>query len=73
MSNSYDIAKKHLQAAIADAAANNVDVDQLGQALIWEVLQLYRENGRKSRDIVEEVQYTLDNINDDGIFHVSRN
>jgi len=73
MADAYSIAKKHLDAGIAEAAENNISINAYGQALIWKLLEFYRENGRSVSDIVSEVQYTLDNIDDDGTFHVSRN
>jgi len=73
MADAYSIAKKHLDAGIAEAEQNNISINAYGQALVWKLLELYKENGRSVSDIVSEVQYTLDNIDDDGTFHVSRN
>ena len=73
MADAYSLAKKHLDAGIAEAAENNVSVNAYGQALIWKLIERYKEEGRSVSDIVSEVQYTLDNIDDDGTFHVSRN
>lgn len=73
MADAYSLAQKHLDMAVTEAAENNIDPNALGQALVWKVIELYQKNGRDSKDIVGEIQYTLDNINDDNTFHVSRN
>jgi hypothetical protein len=73
MTNAYTLAKQHLDVGVTEAESNNIDSHAYGQALIWKVLEMYKENGRSGADIVAEVQYTLDNLDDDGTFHVSRN
>lgn len=73
MADAYSLAKKHLDAGIAEATENNISVNAYGQALFWKLLERYKEDGRSVSDIVSEVQYTLDNLDDDGTFHVSRN
>ncbi len=73
MADAYSLAKGHLDAGRAEAHKNNIDVNAYGQALIWKVLEMYMENGRSKADIISEVQYTLENLDDDNTFHVSRN
>jgi len=73
MADAYSLAKRHLDAGVAEAAANNIDLNKYGQALMWKLLELYVENGRKPSDINDEIQYTLENLDGDGIFHVVRN
>jgi|TARA_B100001105_G_C22334530_1_gene418437 hypothetical protein len=73
VNDAYSLASKHLDSGIAEARENNVDVNAYGQALIWMLIECYKKNGRTHEDIVSEIQYTLDNIEDDGTFHVSRN
>ena len=70
----YQLAQQDLEAGVAKAAENNVDADTYGQALIWQVLRMYAANGRSAFDIRSEVEFTLDNYDDDDpILHVSRN
>ncbi|MFT7687900.1 MAG: hypothetical protein ACI9FB_003258 [Candidatus Azotimanducaceae bacterium] len=73
MADAYSLAKQHLDTNIADAEAQNIDLNTYGQALIWKLLERYKDNGRSVKDIVDEVKYTLENIQDDDTFHVSRN
>ncbi len=73
MADAYSLAKQHLEAGVTDAKENNIDSNAYGQALIWKILEMYQANGRSGNDIVNEVQYTLENLDDDGTFHVSRN
>lgn len=72
MTDAYTLAKQHLDTGIKDAADNNVDIDAYGQALVWKLIERYKAEGRSVQDIVDEIKYTLDNIEDDGTFHVSR-
>ena len=73
MADAYSLAKQHLDINIADAESQNIDLNAYGQALIWKLLERYKESGRSGKDIVDEVKYTLENIQDDDTFHVSRN
>lgn len=73
MADAYSLAKQHLDAGMTEAKENNIDSNAYGQALIWKILEMYQANGRSGNDIVNEVQYTLENLEDDGTFHVSRN
>lgn len=73
MADAYSLAKQHLDAGVTEAIDNNIDSNAYGQALIWKILEMYQANGRSGNDIVNEVQYTLENLDDDGTFHVSRN
>jgi len=73
MTNAYSLAKEHLDKCLQEATKNNVDLNTYGQALIWMLIERYQESGRSNSDIISEIQYTLENIDDDGTFHVSRN
>ena len=73
MADAYSLAKQHLDQCIAEAAENNIDLNAYGQALVWKLIERYQESGRSNADIISEIQYTLENIDDDGTFHVSRN
>ena len=73
MANAFSLAEQHLDAGINEAAENNVSLEAYGQALVWKLIERYKTAGRSTADIISEVQYTLDNIDDDNTFHVSRN
>ena len=73
MPDAYTLAKQHLEAGVAEAENNNVDLNAYGQALVWKLIERYPESGRSNADIIKEIKYSLDNINDDNTFHVSRN
>ena len=72
MASAYTIAQNHLETGIA-AAEENVDLNAYGQALVWKLIEAYQKAGRSNEDIINEIKYSLDNIADDGTFHVSRN
>ena len=38
MADAYSLAKQHLDAGVAAAAADNIDLNKYGQALIWNAL-----------------------------------
>lgn len=73
MASAYTIAQNHLETGIAAAAEENVDLNAYGQALVWKLIEAYQKAGRSNEDIINEIKYSLDNIADDGTFHVSRN
>lgn len=73
MANAYGLAEAHLESNIAAAAQENIDLNAYGQALVWKLIEAYQKAGRSNEDIIGEIKYSLDNIADDGTFHVSRN
>ena len=73
MASTYTIAQDHLETGFVAAAAENVDLNAYGQALVWKLIEVYQAAGRGNDDIISEIKYTLDNIADDNTFHVSRN
>ncbi len=73
MASAYTLAETHLKTGIAAAAEENIDLNAYGQALVWKVIEAYQAAGRSNDDIINEIKYTLENIADDGTFHVSRN
>ncbi len=71
--NSFELSKNHLIDGLKAADDAGIDGNAYGQALMWNLLQYYRSLGRTEDDIRGEVGYALDNLEDDGTFHVSRN
>lgn len=71
--NAFELTKGHLLNGLKSAEDDGIDGTAYGQALMWNLLQYYRSLGRSERDIRDEVGYALDNLDDDGDFHVSRN
>lgn len=71
--NAFSLTKEHLIDGLKVAEDNSIEASAYGQALMWNLLQYYKSTGRKESDIREEVNYALDNLEDDGDFHVSRN
>lgn len=71
--NTFEMTKEHLISGLQAAENQGIDGNAYGQALMWNLLQYYRSLGRSEADIRGEVEYALDNLDDDGTFHVSRN
>ena len=71
MSGPYEIARRHLQAAVADAAADNIDALRIGKALTSELLQLLRQH-RSAADIRAELAFELENLENDQEFTFMR-
>lgn len=72
MTSAYTLAKEDLEAGLKRAGDENIDANTYGQALIWQILQHYRALGRTRADIEREVGFTLEELEEDGIFHVCR-
>jgi len=73
MADAYSLAEQHLEANVAEAGAQNIDANTYGQALIWKILEMYSKSGGKFEDIASEIEFTMENLDGDGIFHVIRN
>ena len=71
--NAFELTREQLERDIQAAADQGIDGPAFGQAMMWNLLQFYRSLGRSEQDIRDEVGYALDNLEDDGDFHVSRN
>ena len=71
--NAFELTKDHLLNGLKSAEDGGIDGTAYGQALMWNLLQYYRSLGRSEQDIRDEVGYALDNLDEDGTFHVSRN
>lgn len=71
--NAFTLTKDHLIRGLKDAEDRGIEPSAYGQALLWNLLQYYKSQGRSETDIRDEIGYALDNLDDDGDFHVSRN
>jgi len=63
--SAYQIAAKHAQAALAEAAARSIDADVVGRALIVEAIRAFRSVGRSNADIAAELTASAENLDDD--------
>ena len=48
MADAYTLAKNHLNAGIQEAAENNIDLNAYVQALVWKLIERYKESGRSA-------------------------
>ena len=71
--NAFSLAKTDLVNSLLAAEENGIDGKAYGQALLWNLLQYYKSTGRSEADIRAELNYALDNLDDDDDFHVTRN
>lgn len=65
MTSAYDIARRCMLEALAEAAANNIPNDVLARAFLEGVLDIYRQT-RGLADIASELQFHADNLDPDG-------
>ncbi len=65
MASAHEIARKHLQAALAEGAALHIPADVIGRAFLDSVLDLYRLT-RSFQDIASELRFHIDNLDPDG-------
>lgn len=71
MAGPYELARQHLDTAMATAAAENIDPDRFAKALLSELLQQLRRR-RSAEDIRSEVAFELENLEDDQEFTFMR-
>lgn len=71
MAGAYAFAKQQLDAALAAAAAEGIDPDRFGKALLSELLQRLRQR-RSAEDIRSEVAFELENLDGDQDFPFMR-
>ena len=63
--SAYQIAAKHAQAALAEAAGKSISADVVGRALIAEAINAFRSVGRSNSDIAAELTASAENLDDD--------
>jgi len=71
MAGPYELARQHLDSAMAAAAAESIDPDRFAKALLSELLQQLRRR-RSAEDIRSEVAFELENIEGDQDFPFMR-
>ncbi len=71
MASPYELAREHLEAAMAAAQAAGIDDDRFGKALLSELLQQLRRH-RSAADIRSEVSFELENLEGDQDFPFMR-
>lgn len=64
MASISSIVKKHVEAAVAEAAQTGYKREEVARTLMSFVLQIYRET-RPAEDIAEELRYVLGNLDPD--------
>jgi len=72
MPSAYSLTHDDLESALKRAKDQNIDPNVYGQAMIWQILQHYVSLGRTREDIEREVNFTIEELAEDGIFHVCR-
>jgi hypothetical protein len=65
------VVKKHVDAAVAEAAAEGHPADIVARTMLSFVIEIYREN-RDLEDIRSELQYAMDNLDPDQDFEFMR-
>lgn len=64
MATLSDIVRKHVDAAVAEAAENKIPSADLARTLLSFTIQLWRES-RSPEDIAQELKFVLDNLDPD--------
>ncbi|MEE4360887.1 MAG: hypothetical protein V2I63_05115 [Pseudomonadales bacterium] len=64
MAGPYDIAQRHLDAAVSEASAAGIDGDRLGKAMFSQLLRFYLTH-RSAADIRSEIAFELDHLEGD--------
>ncbi|MCC5885490.1 MAG: hypothetical protein JJT88_03550 [Gammaproteobacteria bacterium] len=71
MAGAYELARQHLDSAMAAAAAADIDPDRFAKAMLSELLQRFRQR-RSAEDIRSEVAFELENLDGDQDFPFMR-
>jgi hypothetical protein len=64
MAGISDIVKKHVDAAVAEAGETGYPPHDVARTLLTFAIQIWRE-GRDTKEIVDELNYVLDNLDPD--------
>lgn len=64
MAGLSDIAKKHMDAAVAEAAETGYPPDDIARTMLSFVILVMREH-KEPKDIIDELQYVADNLDPD--------
>ena len=64
MAGVYEIARRHLDAAVTDAHASGYDGDRIGKALFSELLRYYLSH-RSPADVRSEIAFELEHMEGD--------
>ena len=65
------VVKKHLEAAIAEAGEQGHPPENVARSMLSFVIAIYREN-RDVADIIEELQYSINNLDPDQEYEFMR-
>ncbi len=71
MATSRDIATRHLAAALDEAASHKIDTDSLARAFLSVVIGVWKKE-RSVDDISSELEFTIENLDDDQAFNFMR-
>ncbi|MBT3334050.1 MAG: hypothetical protein HOK21_04500 [Rhodospirillaceae bacterium] len=65
------IVKKHVEAAVAEAGEQGHPPENVARSMLSFVIAIYREN-RDVADIIEELQYSINNLDPDQEYEFMR-
>ncbi len=71
MTGPYELARQHLDCAMAAAAEQSIDPERFAKAMLSELLQQLRRR-RSAEDIRSEVAFELENLDGDQDFPFMR-
>ena len=63
--SAYEMVSRHVQAALAEAAARSVSDDVVARCLLSEAIRLFKAGGRSNDDIAAELTAAAENLDDD--------
>lgn len=71
MSLQQDLARRHLEALIAEAKEADVSIDVVGRALLGQLVEVWKAH-RSEEDIASELRFTADSLEADTDFTFMR-
>lgn len=71
MSDQQDLARKHLEALLAEAQIAKIPADVAGRAMLAQLVECWLED-RQWQDVASELRFTADSIDPDTDFEFMR-
>lgn len=63
--SAYVLVSRHVEATLAEAAAQSISADVVARNLIMEAVRIFKQHGRPLADIAAELTATAENLDED--------
>ena len=70
--STYQMVAKHVEAALAEAAAQKIDSEVVARYLLSEAVRVFKQANRSDKDIASELTGLAENLEDDPTYAFMR-